>query len=362
VNRSSDQKITAGREDEITAGRGTRRTRPKGYATWRPQKKTWTLIRQIEEVLAEYEDYLPLSVRQIFYRLIAKHLYDKTERAYDRLAEVLVRARRARVIPFEVIRDDGVVSYSARWHSGPEAFWDETARRIRAYRRDRQAGQRTRIELSCEAAGMAPQLARVGDDYSVPCLSTGGFASLTAIRLIADRALARTVPTVLLHVGDLDPSGESIFAAIAADAATFVEVDRTINTLKIISRRIALSPEQVVEHGLPTAPAKPSDSRSRAERRNVPTGGAPARHSRRHRPHGDRSGTRPRHLAMPSRARAARHRRTLPRIAPRPTECLRRLLARTHDQKRGTHASIEIGSAYGECDFPIRADRRLPGR
>jgi hypothetical protein len=43
------------------------------------------------------------------------------------------------------------------------------------------------------------------------------------VRGIAARALGRDAPTILLHVGDLDPSGESIFEAMAADAAAFVE-------------------------------------------------------------------------------------------------------------------------------------------
>src|SRR5437870_1547647 len=179
---------------EVAASRDYGRSRPRGYASWRPRAKTEVLLGQVLAVLDEYEDYLPLTVRQIFYRLVASYGYEKTELAYNRLAEHLVRARRARLIPFGAIRDDGVVSYSSPWHDGVEEFWNDTGRRIRDYRRDRQAGQRLRIELWCEAAGMAPQLARVADDYSVPVFSSGGFASLTAIRLIADRALERSCP------------------------------------------------------------------------------------------------------------------------------------------------------------------------
>jgi hypothetical protein len=249
-------------EVEVTAGRVNGRTRPKGYAPWSPRAATRALLECVDEVLDEYEAYLPLTVRQIFYRLVGNYDYDKTELAYNRLGEHLVRARRGGLVPFEAIRDDGVVTYSAPWHEGVEAFWNDTGERIRMYRRDRQTGQRHRVELWCEAAGMAPQLARVVDDYSVPVFSSGGFASLTAVRLIADRALARTVPTMLIHVGDFDPSGESIFSSIAADAAAFVEADRTIMRLKIVPVRVALTAEQVEVHDLPTVPPKRSDSRS----------------------------------------------------------------------------------------------------
>jgi len=246
----------------FTTGRENGRRRPRGYATWNPHAPTRALIDTVAEILDDYRGHLPLTVRQIFYRLVASYGYEKDEKAYKRLGEHLVRARRAHMVPFDAIRDDGVVIYSGTWHGGPDDFWDDTARRMHVYRRDRQAGQRLRLELWCEAAGMAPQLARVADHYSVPVYSSGGFASLTAVRLIAERALEREVPTVLLHVGDLDPSGESIFDALAQDAAAFVEADRVIETLTIESVRVALTAQQVSAHGLPTAPAKASDARS----------------------------------------------------------------------------------------------------
>src|SRR2546430_3008194 len=94
----------------ITAGRNNGRKRPKGYAPWRPQGPSRAIIAWVEAVLDEYYDHLPLTVRQIFYRLVGAYGYDKTEAAYGRLAEKLVRARRARLIPFDSIRDDGVVT------------------------------------------------------------------------------------------------------------------------------------------------------------------------------------------------------------------------------------------------------------
>lgn len=247
---------------EFTASRENGRSRPKGYADWRPQAKTCALLEQVQAVLDEYEAHLPLSVRQIFYRLVGRFDYEKTERAYNRLSEALVRARRARLIPFDYIRDDAVVHILPGWYQGIEHFWNVTIAEARGYRRDRQEFQRQHVELWSEAAGMVPQLARVADPLSVPVYSASGFASLTAVRHIAERALARDKPTVILHVGDYDPSGESIFAAIAADAAAFVEADRIIQTLRIVPVRVALTAEQVDEYELPTAPPKSSDSRS----------------------------------------------------------------------------------------------------
>jgi hypothetical protein len=68
---------------------------------------------------------------------------------------------------------------------------------------------------------------------------------------------------VILHLGDYDPSGESIFESVAADVAAFVEADKPWNTVSVRFRRIALTAEQVKRLNLPTAPAKATDSRSK---------------------------------------------------------------------------------------------------
>lgn len=236
--------------------------RPRGYADWNPHQKTRVLLDQVQEVLVEYTDYLPLTVRQIFYRLVGAHGYEKTEKAYARLGEMLNRARRAKIIPFDHIRDDGVTIMSRRWFEDSVDFWDDAARRVRRYERDKQVGQAHYIELWCEAQGMMPQLARIAEIYSIPVYSCGGFASLSAVRDIVTRAERREVPTVFLHVGDYDPSGESIFGSMTEDAQAFLSRDRILATSRFIPERIALTADQVEKHALLTAKPKASDSRS----------------------------------------------------------------------------------------------------
>jgi hypothetical protein len=43
--------------------------RPKGYAKWRPHKKTWITLESVDQVLVDYQEHLPLTIRQVFYRL-----------------------------------------------------------------------------------------------------------------------------------------------------------------------------------------------------------------------------------------------------------------------------------------------------
>jgi hypothetical protein len=67
-------------------------------------------------------------------------------------------------------------------------------------------------------------------------------------------------PTVILHLGDHDPSGETIFDAISEDVYAFLEVDVAHKEPQNVAifERVALTPEQIVRYDLPTDPAKES--------------------------------------------------------------------------------------------------------
>jgi hypothetical protein len=86
-------------------------SRPRGFiARWTPRAETIALLDRVRAVLADYAEQLPLTLRQIFYRLVGAYSYEKTEAAYERLGETLNKARRARFIDMDAIRDDGFTS------------------------------------------------------------------------------------------------------------------------------------------------------------------------------------------------------------------------------------------------------------
>jgi hypothetical protein len=234
--------------------------RPRGFIDWRPQRRTHLLLDAVLEELTEYAEQLPLTIRQIFYRLVGRDLIDKTEAGYGRLVELCNRARRARVIDMEAIRDDGVsgsLSTGAGWESPGDwiaTLIDDT----QYYARDRQEGQETRLLIWCEAGGMVPQLERVASPYGVSVASSGGFDSLT-VKHRAGRDLGAEEPVEVLHIGDWDPSGECMFDALAEDIAAFAgDYGNTV-----AFHRLAVTPEQVARYSLPTAPPKASTHQAR---------------------------------------------------------------------------------------------------
>jgi hypothetical protein len=238
---------------EYRASRG----RPRGFVAWRPRAATLAVIEGVKAVLAEYREHLPLTLRQVFYRLVATAGYPKTERDYSRLGEYLNRARRGRLIDFDAIRDDGFHRTDfIGWQSAEhclESLHGEAA----DFRLDRQAGQAVRLAVWCEAAGMVPQLERVCKPFSIPVYSSGGFDSLTVKYRVA-REFARMGAIRVLHLGDHDPSGVHVFCSLDEDINAFIANMGG----EAVFTRLAVLPQQVARYGLPTAPAKATDRRA----------------------------------------------------------------------------------------------------
>ncbi|RKZ99901.1 MAG: hypothetical protein DRQ47_10295 [Gammaproteobacteria bacterium] len=63
----------------------TKTTRPRGFANYEPQAKAMDLIRNAQQVLRENAEYLPLTLRQIFYRLVVKEQADARLELVERL-------------------------------------------------------------------------------------------------------------------------------------------------------------------------------------------------------------------------------------------------------------------------------------
>lgn len=239
-------------------------TRVRGFAEWNPKPATLEVLGAVRDIIAEYRSFLPMTARQIFYRLVGAHGYGKTELAYKRLLEYLNRGRRSGLVPWSAIRDDGfTVSYGGGYDSA-EQFIDSLIDDAEAYQRDRQGGQAQRLEVWVEAAGMVPQAARSLAGLSVPVYSSGGFNSTTAkhstARRIADTMRLDGLPTVVLHIGDYDPSGVAIIDSLASDINAFLTDDGDETPATFI--RTAVTPLQIAELELPGAPAKATDNRA----------------------------------------------------------------------------------------------------
>lgn len=234
-------------------------TRPRGFTQWRPRGVSLDRLEAVKQVLIEYQEHLPLTCRQIFYRLVGLEVLDKSEKQYGALVELLGNARRGGVIAMDSIRDDGFSDLRiTSGYDGVDDFLDVQRIQAKRYRRDRQAGQDWRIVVWCEAAGMVPQLERVVHPYGVTVKSSGGFDSLTAKNAVG-RAWGSDGTVFVLHVGDYDPSGICMFDALREDVQAFARsYDNRIEFF-----RLAVTSAQITQYNLPTAPPKASSHQAR---------------------------------------------------------------------------------------------------
>jgi hypothetical protein len=224
--------------------------RAKGFAPWKPQKRTLPLLEDIEAVLDEYREHLPLTVRQVFYRLVGKG-HPKTENFYNSVGDVCNRARRSGRIPFGAIRDDGVSRQGGEWgtYESPLEYYEAHEEMGNYYARSWHDDQPVYVQVLCEAQGMIPLLERAVGPYRVPVASCSGFDSLTAKHDLFRGALRRyeehEQDTVLLHLGDHDPSGWWMHRSMEEDLQAFCEDHAWAPEDLIDLRRVALTPRQI---------------------------------------------------------------------------------------------------------------------
>jgi len=257
-----------GRPGGSRTGAGSGRTyygkrRERGAAAWTPRPATLRLLDAVAAVLRTYVD--PITLRQVFYRLVANGVLTKDERAYKRLGDHLVRARRSGRIPWDAIADDSFTEYGPLLHpDGATDFLAWAARQAASDRHllaDWTEDQPVVPLLWVESAGMASSL-RSGlsrNAWPVVVATTSGTDSArskhAAAEAMVERYEKRDQPTVLLHVGDLDEAGLAIFDALVEDLAAFAadlgSPDALAETV-----RVAVTPEQVDAFGLAARPGK----------------------------------------------------------------------------------------------------------
>jgi hypothetical protein len=187
-----------------------------------------------------------VTLRQLFYRLVAIEVLPNTRVAYQTLSRRTAQARRNGSFPPLIDRTRTIHRF--RTFTGPRAA-RQWLRRI--YRRDRTEGQSHAIYLGIEKAGMVEQLESWFGDLGLPILALGGYTSQTYADEIVEDVLAQERPAVLIYAGDFDPSGEDI-------QRDFLERTDCFDA----ALRVALTAEQVEEYDLPEQMGKATDTRA----------------------------------------------------------------------------------------------------
>jgi hypothetical protein len=208
-------------------------------------RRTWpAILEHAAAIVAAYDT--GVTLRQLFYRLVADGTLENTRAAYSQLSDQTARARRAAAFP-ELLDRGREIHRAASWTSPVEAR--EWLGEV--YRRDRTEGQPWSVYLGVEKAGLVAQLEAWFGELGVPVLALGGYTSQSFVSEVVRDVAGHGRPGVLLYGGDFDPSGEDIDRDFVERTGCWARVER-----------VALSAAQVAEYQLPPAMGKATDSRA----------------------------------------------------------------------------------------------------
>jgi hypothetical protein len=238
-------------------------TRLRATQQW--SKTTRQYVDRILEVLDDLTDYWPLTLRQVYYQLVAAVVIDNNPREYGKLSRVLTKARLDGVVPWKAIEDrTRSVLTSDGWADGDDFLDTEKDNFLVGYRRDLLQTQRNRLELWVEKDALSRVCHNAALPYCVPVIVARGYSSVSYIHECRKRIERNTKAgyegTVVLYYGDLDPSGWNMLPAMMETLQGEMGLGD-----QVIPRRCALTVDQVGEYDLPSNPdaLKVGDTRAR---------------------------------------------------------------------------------------------------
>jgi len=232
------------------------------------------IIDLANEILEEYaaQGY-ELTLRQVYYQFIARDWFPQswfdedantknTEKNYNRLGATLVTGRLAGLIDWKHLVDRTRNLQSLTHWDGP-ADIIETASRW--FNLDLWARQDVRVQVWIEKDALLGVIEDVCTKNDVPYFSCRGYTSMSEMWAAAQRIVSHVKDgngqgTVILHLGDHDPSGVNMTEDIGKRLKKLVE-PHVGGARVFVVHRIALTYEQVQQYNPPPQPAKKSDSR-----------------------------------------------------------------------------------------------------
>jgi hypothetical protein len=233
------------------------------------------------EIVESYDT--GVTLRQLFYRLVSLKEGEpgripNTYSMYTALSHNTAQARYDGTFP-DLVDQGRKIVVPASWDSPRSAI-----ERVRGYyRRDRTEGQEYQLWLGTEKTGMVNLLSDWFDDLGLPIIALSGQCSKSYIDRITERVRRDGRPPHLLYSGDHDPTGWSILQNFV-DRTGFWEnpdlpgFDTSVmpkslgrkrghakawtnipNFNRYRKYRVALTPEQCIDHDLARNAAKAKD-------------------------------------------------------------------------------------------------------
>lgn len=221
---------------------------------FRPQ--SLELIEWVNYVVDEYQEKgYDLTLRQVYYQLVARDVIPNNERSYKNLGNLISDGRMAGLIDWNAIIDR---TRNLRQNS----HWDSPAEIITAvseqFAYDKWEGQEYYVEVWVEKDALIGVVGQICERLDIPYFSCRGYVSQSEMWSAAQRLgrFGGSKDIAVIHLGDHDPSGKDMSRDI---------IDR-LNIFGVYPQftRIALNIDQIEQYNPPPNPTKLTDSRCNA--------------------------------------------------------------------------------------------------
>lgn len=215
------------------------------------------IVRLVNSILKQYT--MRLTLRQIYYRLVADHGLPNKRSSYNQLSKHLVKAREQGSVDENRIEDRTRSFLGGEdGYRNPESFLEA----LRAYIEDfheqydinlwKDQPEFTLIWVEKDA--LSRVIAEVADEYRVIVCPSRGYASFTYVRQAVAK-LPRDKRITVLHFADHDPSGLDMTRDLERRLIRYGARNTRVE-------RVALTYDQVQELDLMPNPTKAADPRS----------------------------------------------------------------------------------------------------
>jgi hypothetical protein len=215
----------------------------------RRSRRTRKLMEEIDAAISEYYPPTPLTVRQVFYRLLGKRIVKKTEKAHDRIERTISEMQYTGMLDWDGIVDPGRATQKhLEFADVPDAL--QTL--ANEYRTDWWAEQSQRVEVWSEKETIVEFLRPVADKWHVRMLLNRGRGSDAAMKDAAERMNAFEKQTFILYLADHDSAGLLMIDSTSEKLTTF-----SPQAYDLV--HIALTQKQVQQYSLPPSRVKRSE-------------------------------------------------------------------------------------------------------
>lgn len=220
---------------------------------------TRKIIEQANAIVAEYMAAgFKLTLRQLYYQFVSRDYIPNTPRDYKRLGSIINDARLAGELDWDAIEDRGRNLQSVSHWPSPEALIDTC---VHCFALDLWADQPVRPEVWIEKEALAGVIEPICRSLRVQWMACKGYMSQSEMFEAGYGRLRRNQEagqhTVILHLGDHDPSGIDMTRDIRDRLKMFFGDE-------VLVKRLALNKPQVETYQPPPNPAKVTDVRFEA--------------------------------------------------------------------------------------------------